>query len=822
MTIYTKLKLAIENIKNGVIIASDYQCDDKIVKQFQVLQNYAQVEKLFKKKDNSHYYEIFLENKKCNFIQDLDIKDQDGLDDPEQRLYDIIDKTKIYLKEYCEIQLIKNVKIECITLESPKTETKASYHIIYRISKNDINYYFHNFHIGCKNFYEWLIKEKKITLLGIDNIYTKNRCLRILGSSKLQFPENKLITKFNGDKLLTLGSFIDEKETDVVINNLSIKKPKKVEKEVVVEIEEINIDLIDGLLNCLDNNRAVDYNEWNKIGILLYCIYNGAVQGLDKFDKFSQRCPEKYDKQNIENHWENYSNVDKLMTLGSLHYFAKSDNPEMYKICCSNDYNNTNYLTGSHYDVAKLFFNKFSDTYIFNNESYYKFNKVSGIWVKENKTYEIRKSLIILSNEILKTLQKPIVSDEPEDNILNIQINLRNEQKKYIYNKLRTTNFQDFILKQIQMLMYIKETNFNNNPYLFAFNNCVYDFEHREFRKGKFEEYIIDTTGYNYQESSSDMANTFITDIIPNEDIRKYYLMIITSYMVAVHKREEFIVLYNKFGNNGKSTLMNCLDKVFGNYFYSCKSSILTEQKFENAEQASPTICNMSGKRFISFQEIKEKNVLESMMIKMLTGGDKINGRRLYEDTNEFYITGCIHLSCNDPPGFNKVDPAIIRRMRCIELETEFVENPTEPHHRIVRDILIDELKHSFFQLLLEHYNPDIKKGIKYCPQKIQDTTESYFLRKDDIRTLFSNNIITRENGILTKKNIEHFYDHCRNNKVINTDYKLYKLTKNEFLDRFNNIYGNFKDRLKIKGRNYYNCIQGIDLFINDNIDDDE
>ena len=108
--------------------------------------------------------------------------------------------------------------------------------------------------------------------------------------------------------------------------------------------------------------------------------------------------------------------------------------------------------------------------------------------------------------------------------------------------------------------------------------------------------------------------------------------MIIASYFIDIHQREEFFVLYNKRGNNGKSTLINAIQKVFGNFFYSCKSALLTEQKNDNAEAASPFLSGMKHKRFISFQEIKSTSVLESNQVKILSGGDIIYARKLQKD----------------------------------------------------------------------------------------------------------------------------------------------------------------------------------------------
>ncbi|KAJ3317571.1 hypothetical protein HDV06_001484 [Boothiomyces sp. JEL0866] len=742
---FSKLNKAIENLGNGVVFASDIIYDDKNIKEYLVYGNYDFIKNSMTEPRTFNLYEIFLENNKCNFIQDLDIKDADGLKDPEQRLDNVINETTKCFKEYMALQNVKDIIIDTFVLVSPQTETKASYHVIYRIKdKNNNNYYFQNLHIGCKNFYQFITINKKINLLGVDAIYAKNRCFRILNSSKIEFQQNKLRIHPNypvENVLETLGTFIEPKETDKLIQTVQIHKTKKVVSDVV-ELKEIeNGDLVDNLLDCLKDEWAVDYHSWNKLGILLYCIYKGNDIGLEKWDKFSRKCPEKYNRGTIENYWINYGNLEIMMTIGSLHYYAKLDNLQKYQ------------------------------------------------------TDEIQQS---------KSQKSDSLSDEE-----NEQIDIQNALKDKLTMNLKMCQYQNNIISQLEFLMYVRDNDFDNNPKIFAFDNGVFDFEIKEFRKGKYEEFITLTTGYNYKYEDSKLAMDFVSDIFTDDAIREYFLMIIASYLVFEHKREEFFVLYNKRGNNGKSTFVKALEMMQGYYFYTCKSNVLTEQTFDSADGATPTINKMDNKRLISFQEIKGTAILDSNTIKMLSGGDKINARGLYKDCNEFYINGMLLLSCNEIPKFNKIDGAIIRRMRCIELETEFVEKIEKPHQRLVKDIDTKVLKHSLFQLLIEKYNPNILKGIKYCPEKIRKTTESYFNRTDNIQQFITDYIIKDELNFCIKKDIENLI----RDKDISRDYKFGKLPVKDIInDILDKLDLTFIKEKRINGKKYYNVLLGYSI----------
>ncbi|KAJ3308175.1 hypothetical protein HDV04_001627 [Boothiomyces sp. JEL0838] len=810
MSKFSKLAKALEHLeqkKNGVIFATDTYYDEKCIKNFIVYPDYKSIEKSMGDATNHHFYEVFRIDQRCSFIQDVDVKDEEGLENPEGRLSNVVEETTRCLREYMSLQNVKDIEVKTIIMESPKTETKASYHIVYRISDTK----------DCVN------------LLGVDSIYTKNRCLRILNSSKIQHPDNKLFlhtTSAPVDNVLeTLGTYIEPQSSDKLIHNVTINRSKKkVKSNIVIQSSPSN-DVVDNLLLCLKPEWAVDFHLWNKLGILLYNIYNGDKIGLEKWDKFSQKCPEKYDSKAIESRWnDSYSNLEKKMTIGSLHFYAKEDNLQMYESVTKKMYTETFFLTGSHADVAILFCNRFSDKFIYNSDykCWFTFNKNTGIFTKEKNDFIIKKHLIQLTKEIGATKQSKSDKLTAEE---NEQIVDRNEKIDMFINKLKNTSYQNSVISQLEWMMNVEDTDFDNNKYIFCFSNGVYDLKTLSFRAGYYDEFITMTTGYKYKFVKSDDANEFMEAIMTDNEIRTYFLKIVSSHLADVHKREEFFVLYNKHGNNGKSTLINAIDYLFGNYFYSCKSNILMEQKYESGEAASPTICNMVNKRFISFQEIKQQCFLEGNTVKTLSGGDKINGRKLYQDNMEFRINGMLVLSCNNVPSFTKTDDkAIIRRLRCIEMSTEFVEECTLPHHRQVNnDLDIKELRHSFFQLLIEHYDPDsIKKGIQYCPRKIRETTENYFKRTDLIHNFITDYIEEDPKEMIIRKDLEALI----RDKNVAREYGFSNKTVKDIIeaikDKLNCVF--LKEKM-VKGVRYTNVMLGYKLIFDEpevNICEDE
>ena len=69
-------------------------------------------------------------------------------------------------------------------------------------------------------------------------------------------------------------------------------------------------------------------------------------------------------------------------------------------------------------------------------------------------------------------------------------------------NSLRTVKQRKLFMDDIVNFLTNNKIEFDSNPYLFAFKNCVYDLKKSEFVKPQADFYITKTTGYDYIQST--------------------------------------------------------------------------------------------------------------------------------------------------------------------------------------------------------------------------------------------------------------------------------------------------------------------------------
>lgn len=86
------------------------------------------------------------------------------------------------------------------------------------------------------------------------------------------------------------------------------------------------------LVHLLSHERLHNYHDWIKVG---YCLHNISPDLLDLWDEISKVCDENHCEKYFPGHcaaqWRKMdNNHPNALTIRSLHYWARQDNPEGY------------------------------------------------------------------------------------------------------------------------------------------------------------------------------------------------------------------------------------------------------------------------------------------------------------------------------------------------------------------------------------------------------------------------------------------------------------------------------------------------------------
>jgi P4 family phage/plasmid primase-like protien len=346
----------------------------------------------------------------------------------------------------------------------------------------------------------------------------------------------------------------------------------------------------------------------------------------------------------------------------------------------------------------------------------------------------------------------------------------------HLITSLDGTQLTDDIMKELKYIFVKnnKDKNFleklDSNQNLIGFENEVYDLSLYIFRDGKKEDYISMSTKYNYTNKYSKHHNKliqFLEDIQPNKSERDYLLIYISTALFG-NTLELFTVLVGD-GRNGKSKFVQLLEKVFGDYYDTIKSQLLTSQMKEG-DAPSPALLSLANKRIVVASETLEGTKLNTGFIKFITGRDTVKHRMCHKnDMIKFSPNFVSLLICNNIPECDNMDIAFSKRLRCINFPTEFVNGKiikaNQKHKDPKINTYFDDWKQDFFLLLLEYYKNYEKNEDLMNPTENVSKWTSQYKEDTDIYQQFINECTEESDSHIRSVDL---YEHFKNWFTVN------------------------------------------------------
>lgn len=132
------------------------------------------------------------------------------------------------------------------------------------------------------------------------------------------------------------------------------------------------------------------------------------------------------------------------------------------------------------------------------------------------------------------------------------------------------------------------------------------------------------------------------------------------GYSLTGDTKEQTMFLLYGGGANGKSTFLDVIQFILGDYAGSTESATFTTAR---GEAVRNDIARLTSLRFVSASENTTDSVLDEALIKKLTGGEKITARFLHKEYFEFYPKFKIWWAFNHQPKIKDTTDSIWRRI---------------------------------------------------------------------------------------------------------------------------------------------------------------
>ena len=545
---------------------------------------------------------------------------------------------------------------------------------------------------------------------------------------------------------------VDKKLREKLESNILLKKEINIIKNYINDDDFILAREL--ISECLSSSRAERYNDWINLGWVLRNIDYRLLSQWIEFSKIGSN----YIEGECQNLWDKMRK-DHL-GMGTLRWWAKTDNPQRYKEIIDNSVIPLIDIAigseGTHYDVAKLVQVIYKGEYkAVSKDTWYKYDRDSHRWIKTREGLNLRKAL---SEEICRkfldrsmyynSLSNNTSYDKSQQSIYG----KRGTDAMKIATKLKTTSYKDSVMKECKCL-FIDE-NFEElldcRPHLIGFKNGVYDMKMHIFREGMPDDYISLSTNRNYIQYCPEYQeiidiNEFFDKVFINVNLRNYVLDILACIIDGSIAQERFYIFTGQ-GSNGKSRLLDLIQKAVGDYYATLPIALLT-QKRAASNSAQGEIERTKGRRFAVLQEPNENDKINVGYMKELSGNDRILTRGLYKEPYEFKPQFKMILACNELPEIPSQDGGVWRRLRVIEFSSKFCENPDPlKPNEFMMDLELSEkferYAEYFISMLIERHK-NINPNKINEPREVINATQKYKDNNDIIGQYVGDRIIT-------------------------------------------------------------------------------
>lgn len=590
---------------------------------------------------------------------------------------------------------------------------------------------------GYQPKYEYdYYKEEK--LISLDNWIRNENNVKELLNKIAPINSKNVITEVSDYGLEIMRESNTNKKKNT--NNIN-KNSYDINLENDIINKNIDYDMIDKYLELLKDERWDDYENWIHIGMALVNI--GGLSNNKCFELWKKHSKKsaRYEDGCCYKYWKTFKYMpDDGYSMGSIKYWCEYDNP-------------INFLSKSlltHWDIMMRELGNF-DNGLFRIFYLYFSEEVICTSLKSPRIYYIFNNQTCIWEEVDNTVLKSFFSEKME-NILSEFKTLYNSKKDNInedeYNKVMKIinqrlnycrNHLNFGLIQAHINRFMINSDFNKKLNtkrdVISIREGVINLRTGNIRKREREDYFTYFLPINTTYENTDIFDKFLSDLMLDDEHLTDYVHRILGYFLSGETSEQLFFIFWGDSCNGKGVLCTLLENTLGPLFNQSTMDLIAyhNKATRSKDAANPSLMELEGKHLAIIDESDEKQKLAEGTVKYITGESLIKGRKLHSNRTSFIPYFKVCLLTNHKPDIS-LDEGLERRLRLVPFLAKFVNNPTEPNHRLKDPDLRNKFKNKkdlFFKWLVDGAKKYYEKRLDDIPDKMLTVKKEYYSEMD-------------------------------------------------------------------------------------------
>jgi len=213
----------------------------------------------------------------------------------------------------------------------------------------------------------------------------------------------------------------------------------------------------------------------------------------------------------------------------------------------------------------------------------------------------------------------------------------------------------------------VETADLDTNPWLLNTASGIVDLTTGRVQSSDPDAHMTKLAATNYEpKARCPTWTTFLDKIMKGRAELIDFLQRAIGYSLTGATREQCFFVLHGTGENGKTTFLEALRGVLGDY-----ATNAAPETFMVRVDAGPRgdVARLRGARFVSTVETEDGRRLAEGLVKQLTGGDTLTARYLYHAEFEFRPQFKLWMASNHKPIIRGTDHAIWRRVRLIPFD---------------------------------------------------------------------------------------------------------------------------------------------------------
>jgi len=355
------------------------------------------------------------------------------------------------------------------------------------------------------------------------------------------------------------------------------------------------------------------------------------------------------------------------------------------------------------------------------------------------------------------------------DALYTFALTIKDEDTRNRYikrvQKLQQRKHRKTMVEDAKSVYPITMSAFDSNKFLFNLENGTLDLNTLTFKPHDPNDFITKISHIDYDpEAVCPRWIQFVDEVMEGKEAVARYLQKAIGYSLTGDTSLECLfIMFGPTTRNGKTTTIETILRVMGEYGRSAKPDMLATNYFRGQSNgSSDDVARLAGARFVGISEMEQKLTLNASLTKQLTGNGSITARFLYEGYFEFHLQAKIFIDTNHLP--NVTDQTLFEsgRLKIIPFTRHFEDH--EQDKTLKTTLMAPENLSGILNWAIEGYKLYKLEGLPE-PDEVKAATEQY--KVDSDRTAqFMSQCLRHEKGSELKSTAVYtrYKDWCSEN----------------------------------------------------------